>query len=128
MEEKKLYRFGAWSAFLMALMLIINGITTFVPFAWGFWVSRLCIVLSGFGVLPAIWRQLKAHAPGWVTWLTTIAYLGLATEGLLYAAQAQLSSTWLLFGGLGIWAIGMNLIGIFRHRWPLLMCILGILG
>ncbi len=31
MEEKKLYHFGAWSAFAMALMLIVNGVTTFVP-------------------------------------------------------------------------------------------------
>lgn len=29
MEEKKLYHFGAWSAFAMALMFIVNGVTTF---------------------------------------------------------------------------------------------------
>jgi len=54
MEEKKLNHFGAWSAFAMALMLIVNGVTTFVPPYWLFWASRVGIVLGGFGVLPAI--------------------------------------------------------------------------
>ncbi|KAF0106472.1 MAG: hypothetical protein FD146_2563 [Anaerolineaceae bacterium] len=128
MEEKKLYHFGAWAGFVMALMLILNGVSTFIPSAWLHWISRIGFVLAGFGVLPAIWRQIKEHEAGWATWLTALAYLGLAAEGLLYIGQASLNSNWLLFGGLAAWAVGMNAIGIRSKRWPLGLGLLGIVS
>jgi hypothetical protein len=128
MEEKKLYTFGAWAAFAMALMLVLNGVTTFVPAGWLFQASRIGIVLAGFGVLPAVWRQVKEHEAGWATWLTALAYLGLAAEGLYYIGQADIYSGWLLFGGLAAWAIGMNAIGLRTKLWPTGMVVMGILG
>jgi hypothetical protein len=128
MQEKKLYQFGAWCAFAMALMLILNGVTTFFPPVWLFRASRIGIVLAGFGVLPAIWRQVKEDEAGLATWLTALAFLGLSAEGLAYIGQADFYSGWLLFGGLAAWAVGVNLIGIRYQRWPLSMGILGILG
>ena len=71
----------------MALMLIINGIATFIPPYWLFWASRVGIVLSGFGVLPAIWRQVKEDEAGWSTWLTALAFLGLSAEGCTSSAR-----------------------------------------
>ncbi len=128
METKKLYQFGAWSAFCMALMLITNGVTTFIPPYWLYWASRVGIVLAGFGVLPAIWAQVKAHEAGWAAWLTALAFLGLSTEGLNYVAKANIDSNWLLFGGLSAWAVGMNIIGLRAKIWPLWMGILGIVS
>ncbi len=128
MEEKKLYRFGAWAGFGMALMLILNGVATFIPPYWLFWGSRIGIVLAGFGVLPAIWRQVKEAEAGWATWLTALAYLGLATEGLAYVGRADMDTNWLLFGGLAAWAMGMNIIGMRTKKWPLALGILGIVS
>ena len=127
LEEKKLYHFGAWSAFGMALMLITNGVTTFVPTYRLYYASRIGIVLAGFGVLPAIRKQVKEEA-GWATWLTALAFLGLSAEGLHYIGQASLNSNWLLFGGLSAWAVGMNIIGMRAKKWPLWMGILGIVS
>ncbi|MCX6035490.1 MAG: hypothetical protein NTV38_11035 [Chloroflexi bacterium] len=128
MEEKKLYHFGAWSAFVMALMLIINGIATFIPPYWLFWVSRVGIVLGGFGVLPAIWRQVKEDEAGWSIWLTALAFLGLSAEGLNYIGKANIDSSWLPFGGLSAWAVRMNIIGIRARCWPIGMGVLGIVS
>jgi len=128
MEEKKLYHFGAWAAFGMALMLVLNGIFTFLPSNWMYWSSRIGIVLSGFGVLPAIWKQVKEVEMGWSTWLTALAFLGLSAEGLRYIGGAAINSNWLLFGGLSAWAVGMNIIGMRSRHWPVWMCLLGILG
>lgn len=128
MEEKKLYLFGAWAGFVMALMLILNGVFTFVPPYWLYWGSRIGIVLAGFGVLPGIWRQVKDEEAGWATWLTALAFLGLAAEGLLYIGQADLYTNWLLFGGLAAWAVGMNIIGMRTKKWPLALGILGIVS
>jgi hypothetical protein len=128
MGEKKLYHFGAWASFGMALMLVINGVATFLPFYWLFQASRIGIVLAGFGVLPAIWRQLKDEEVGWVTWLTALAYFGLFAEGLYHIAGASLDSNWPLFGGLSVWAVGMNAIGLRLRRWPVTLGTLGIVG
>jgi len=128
MEEKKLYTFGAWAGFVMALMLVLNGVTTFVPPAWLFRASRIGIVLAGFGVLPAIWRQVKGDEAGWATWLTALAFLGLAAEGLYHIGQADLDTSWLLFGGLAAWAIGMNIIALRCKLWPAGLVVLGVLG
>ena len=128
MDGKKLSRFSAWSAFIMALMLVLNGITTFLHAPWIFWLSRIGLVLAGFGMLPAVWYQVRGYAPGWATWLTAISYLGLAAEALLYIGQVEIQTTWLLFGGLGSWAIGMNLISLLKKQWPLWLCVLGVVG
>jgi hypothetical protein len=127
-EAKKLYQFGAWASFCMALMLITNGVTTFVPAYWLYFASRIGIVLAGFGVLPAIWAQVKAHEAGWAIWLTALAFLGLYAEGLNYIGNVAINSNWLLFGGLSAWAVGMNIIGIRAKLWPLGMGILGIVS
>jgi len=128
MEAKKLYIFGAWTSFGMALMLVINGVTTFLPFDWLYRASRIGIVLAGFGVLPAVWRLLKDEEAGWVTWLTVLAFFGLFAEGLYHIANASLNSNWPLFGGLSAWAVGMNAIGLRLRRWPVTLGVLGILG
>ncbi len=36
------------------------------PPYWLFWASRVGIVLGGFGVLPAIWWQVKQDEARWV--------------------------------------------------------------
>ena len=128
MEAKKLYPFGAWASFGMALMLVINGVATFLPFYWLFQASRIGIVLAGFGMLPAIWRQLKDEEAGWATWLTVLAFFGLFAEGLYHIAHGDMNSNWPLFGGLSAWAVGMNVIGLRRRRWPAALGILGIVG
>jgi hypothetical protein len=79
-------------------------------------------------MLPAVWRQLKENAPGWVTWLTAVAFLGLSAEALYHLGRAAIDTTPLLFGGLGAWAVGMNLIGLLKKHWPNWLCIVGILG
>lgn len=48
----------------MALLLIVNGVTIFVPPYWLFWASSVGTVLGRFGVLPAIWRRVKEDEAG----------------------------------------------------------------
>jgi hypothetical protein len=86
------------------------------PALWLFWASRVGIVLSGFGVLPAIWRQVKEDEAGLVHLADRAGLPWAIRRGLYYVGKANIDSSWLLFGGLSAWAVGMNIIGIRVRR------------
>jgi hypothetical protein len=124
MENRKFVA-GAWFAFGMALALIVNGVTTFTGPGWLWDVSRILIVVFGFGVLPAIRRRIM-EGRSWVTWATNLAYLGLGAEALRQLGGLEIETVLLLFGGLAIWGLTLNVLAIQHKLWPNALAGIGI--
>ncbi len=126
MDEKKLYRTGAICAFGLAAAALLNGIATFTgPYA--LWViSRMLIVVFALGFLPALQVKMrKAHA-GYAFWMTNLAYLGVAAEGLYYFGKLDFDTSWLFFGGLGLSALAFNVIALRHALWPKALAWIGV--
>ncbi len=123
---KKMYPMGTWCTFGMAAALIANGVATFTGPNWLWDASRILIPVFGLGMLPAVLNMIPPALAGWATWVTNLAYLGLVAEAIRYLGQIEFNTTPLLFGGLGVWGITMNVLALRHGLWPRLLAWIGI--
>lgn len=127
MENKTSAKSGVWSAFGMALALIVNGITTFTGPGWLWDLSRVLIIAFGFGVLPAVLEQITKNKD-WAIWATNLAYLGLGAEALRQVGGLEFETVFLLFGGLAVWALALNVLALKHNFWQHWLAWVGIAG
>jgi hypothetical protein len=128
MNDKKLFQLGAWCAFGLAAALVVNGIATFIGSQTLWVVSRIGVVIFLFGVLPAVRARVRPAHAGWTDWLTNLAYLGAGAEALRWLGNLEFNSAWLLFGGLGLWSIVINILALRHKLWPAVLAGIGIAG
>lgn len=116
MKNRNFAGSGKWFGFGMALALVVNGLTTFTGPGWLWDISRVLIVVFGFGVLPAVLDQFTENK-GWAIWATNLAYLGLAAEALRQLTGLEFESVFLLFGGLAVWGLTVNILALRSNVW-----------
>jgi hypothetical protein len=109
------------------------------------------------GVVPAVSDVVRAQNPGWVRWTSTVASVGFAVAAIQYAryvavypgraaayvaadpaTQAALAANqgmmeldphgWLVFGGVGLWSLVINLLALRAHLWPKVLVYVGLAG
>jgi hypothetical protein len=118
MNRKGRIQVEAWCAIGLAAALVVNGIAYFTPWAALWIAARICVVVLLLGVLPAIRARLLFNSAGWTEWVTNLAYLGVCAEALRWVGGLDLDSSWLFFGGLGVWSITVNILGLRNKLWP----------
>ncbi len=117
---------GMWCMWGMALALVVNGVATFTGPIELWMISRALIAVCGMGVLPAVLDQMPSRAVGWARWVTCIAYLGLGAEALRRVGGLEFRTAELLFGGLGVWGLAVNLIALRQNLWPRVLAWIGL--
>lgn len=126
MDNKKLYHFGAISAFGLAASTIMNGVAFFTGPDQFFALARILIVIFAFGFFPALYTKGREAHPGWAAWAMSFAYISIAAEFIRYVANPEFHSANLFFGGLGTMLLTYNILGLRHNLWPKALAWLGI--
>lgn len=103
-----------------------------------FLIARWAITLGAIlalAVVPAVAQLLDAANPGWVNWISNIAYLGFFVTALSSVQAASVDvlyanidpQNWLVIGCVGVWVLGVNILALRIQAWPRPLTYVGLL-
>jgi len=121
-----------------------------------YWAFALGAVFA-LAVVPSISEKVRTANEGWVRWTSNLALVGFAVAAIqyfryvaLYPARAEAFVTgdaatkaalaanqslvamdpngWLVFGGVGLWFLVVNLLAMRGNVWPKPLAYVGIVG
>ena len=121
-----------------------------------YWSFALGAVLA-LAVVLAVSARVRSINEGWVRWTANIALIGFAVEAIQYfrylalypfnaaayaagdamtkiaiaASQSTIAldpNGWLVYGGVGLWFLVVNLLALRENTWPKLLAYIGVAG
>lgn len=151
MPDSSIRKLGGTCAILVGVSYLVFGITTLLDpsqsaaAGWQtliqsptlFLVGRWSIVIGALlalAMVPAVAQWLELTNIGWVNWLSKIAYLGFFVTALASVQAISINvlyasidpSNFLVLGCVGLWVLGVNVLGLRSESWPKPLAYLGL--
>lgn len=126
MSTVEYWAFALGAVFAIAAVLAVSESVLSVNEGWVRWTSNLAII--GFAVSAINYFRYLGHYP---TMAATYATGDAATRAAMKASQSVLSldpNGWLVFGGVGLWCLVVNLLALRENTWPKTLSYVGVAG
>jgi len=120
------WAFALGAVFAIAAVLSVSEMVLPLSEGWVRWTSNLAII--GFAVTALNYFRYLGYYP---TMAATYATGDAATKAATEASQSVLAldpNGWLIFGGVGLWFLVVNLLALSGNTWPKTLSYVGIAG
>jgi hypothetical protein len=120
------WAFALGAVFAIAAVLAVSEMVLTLSEGWVRWTSNLAII--GFAVTALNnFRSLGYYPTMAATYATGDAVTKAAIEASQYVFDLD-PNGWLIFGGVGLWFLVVNLLALSGNSWPKILSYVGIAG